>query len=319
MNPLENQTVTLADGRILGYAEYGLADGFPVLYFHGYPSSRLEARPMERIAHRRGLRILALDRPGYGLSTFQPGRRIVDWPQDVKEFAEKAGLKQFAVLGWSGGGPYAVACAYGLPRSMLSAAGAMAGSAPWRAGVQGFPKTMRLIRLAVTYIPGVFKVVSGAIVGMLKWAATSRLGTRVVDRSLKSRGNGTEDEQDDESMRPAPEQRERLFGLLFEGWAQGTGAFVQEGQLLTSQDWGFEFEDVAYDQLQLWHGTKDTRVPLEKIRYLTERLPHCTLKEYDGTGHADIVRHLEEILAELVPEGKFTERSTTLQMASTAV
>src|ERR1700761_1137663 len=97
-NGRENQTFTLPDGRVLGYAEYGLPTGFPIFFFHGFPASRLEGFPFDRMARRRGLRIISLDRPGFGLSTFQAHRRIIDWPADVEHFASRNGIQRFAVL-----------------------------------------------------------------------------------------------------------------------------------------------------------------------------------------------------------------------------
>ena len=100
-------TVTLPDGRDLAYEEYGDPAGFPVLSFHGGLSSRLDAAPADAAARDGGVRLVAPDRPGMGLSTFQPGRRLVDWPADVTSLADALGLERFAVMGWSAGGPYA--------------------------------------------------------------------------------------------------------------------------------------------------------------------------------------------------------------------
>src|SRR5690348_4059248 len=101
----------LNDGRSVGYAEFGLPTGRPVVYCHGFPASRLEAQFTHSSARKFGARIVALDRPGYGLSTFVPGRQIKDWALDVSEVADALELERFAVLGVSGGAPYALACA----------------------------------------------------------------------------------------------------------------------------------------------------------------------------------------------------------------
>ncbi len=103
---LDNQ-VQLKNGRRLGYAEIGDPRGRPVLHFHGMPSSRMEiSRPsLDEIATRLGARVLAPERPGFGLSDFWP-YRMVDWPDIVVEFAGQMGLEQFAVMGLSSGGKY---------------------------------------------------------------------------------------------------------------------------------------------------------------------------------------------------------------------
>jgi hypothetical protein len=98
----ENQKLSLPDGRVLGFAEYGSPDGYPIIFFHGWPSSRLEGRGAHKLAKQHGVRVICPDRPGFGLSTFQPGRRIADWPADVKALASHVGLSRFGILGGSG-------------------------------------------------------------------------------------------------------------------------------------------------------------------------------------------------------------------------
>jgi pimeloyl-ACP methyl ester carboxylesterase len=119
---------------------YGQPDGEPVFYFHGHPGSRLEARFARQAAAGAGLRVIALDRPGYGLSDFQPERAITDWPADVAEAADLLRIGRFSVAGASGGGPYALACAWRLPGRVTRAA-VISGVGPYR--VPGITKGMR--------------------------------------------------------------------------------------------------------------------------------------------------------------------------------
>jgi pimeloyl-ACP methyl ester carboxylesterase len=105
-------TFTLSDGRTLGFVEHGDRRGTPIFFFHGLPGSRLQRHPDESVAQRLAIRLFTFDRPGIGLSTVQPGRRILDWPRDVDEFADAQGFDRFRVLGWSAGAPYALATAY---------------------------------------------------------------------------------------------------------------------------------------------------------------------------------------------------------------
>ena len=100
----------MPDGRELAYEEYGDPDGEPVLSFHGGLSSRLDAAPAHQAALALGVRLLSPDRPGIGRSTFQPGRRLLDWPADVAALTDALGIDRFAVMGWSCGGPYAAVC-----------------------------------------------------------------------------------------------------------------------------------------------------------------------------------------------------------------
>ena len=116
-----DRTIRLRDGRRLGYAEWGDPGGRPLLYFHGWPGSRLEGRLGDEAARARGVRLIALDRPGMGLSDYQPRRTLVDWPDDVIQVAAALGLDRFAVLGISGGGPFAAACAWKLSEQLTGA------------------------------------------------------------------------------------------------------------------------------------------------------------------------------------------------------
>jgi pimeloyl-ACP methyl ester carboxylesterase len=126
---VSGQTLLLRAGRRLGYAEYGTPDGEPGFYFHGHPGSRLEAELADEASAEAGLRLIALDRPGYGLSDFQLDRTLLDWPRDVEEAADALGLERFSVLGSSGGGPYALACAHELTER-VTRAGVVSGVGP---------------------------------------------------------------------------------------------------------------------------------------------------------------------------------------------
>ena len=116
-NPTE-QRVTLKDGRTLGFAEYGDPKGEPLLEFHGCPSCRFEARSYDEAGKKLGVRVISIDRPGFGISTFVKGYRTVDWPADVIEFADALGLNRFSVAGISSGSPYALACARFIPERL---------------------------------------------------------------------------------------------------------------------------------------------------------------------------------------------------------
>ena len=121
--------IRLADDRQLRYTEYGDPQGKPIFHFHGWVSSRLEFGHNRDIAKTLGARVISVDRPGVGPSDFQPGRKILDWPDDITQLADALGIDRFAVSGWSFGGPYAAVCAYKIPHR-LTAAGIIAGIPP---------------------------------------------------------------------------------------------------------------------------------------------------------------------------------------------
>lgn len=314
--PSDSQTIFLPSGRTLGYAEYGRPTGRPLLYFHGFPASRLEAYPMHTIAARHNIRLLALDRPGFGLSTHDPERRIIDWPADVQAFAARLDLDRFAVLGGSGGGPYALACARLLPQESLTAVGVLAGATVWDRGLRtkGVPWYARL-GYVMTYWPAGLRVVSNVLVAALRWIASTGWVERRVDALLEAAAKAKEakekkkdetrslmtPEGTEEPQKPVlttAERRKKLMGFLFDGFAQGTAGFVREILLLT-RDWGFRFEDIAYRDVHIWHGSRDVNAPAEGMRRIAAQIPNCILKEYDEN-HFGMGHHLEEVLEELM-------------------
>lgn len=109
------QRATTSDGRTLAFCEWGDPSGTPVFSLHGTPGSRLSRHPDEEVYRRANARVITYDRPGYGESTRHPGRRVADVAQDVVTIADALSLGSFAVMGGSGGGPHALACAALLP------------------------------------------------------------------------------------------------------------------------------------------------------------------------------------------------------------
>src|SRR6185312_14103979 len=138
----DDRTIRLADGRVLGYREFGNPAGHPVFLFHGIPGSRCGAALVTDMVLQRGLRVIGVDRPGMGLSTFQPNRTFLDWPPDVLALADGLGLDQFGVVGNSGGAAYVAACAARFPER-LSFSGIISGMGP-----MDFPEGLN--RLALT-------------------------------------------------------------------------------------------------------------------------------------------------------------------------
>lgn len=186
---------------------------------------------------------------------------------------------------------------------MLSAVGIMAGAGPWQAGTQDVPLSSRAVYLAAKYWPGGLRGLTNVLVGTLRRGLATRPASRWIDDWLNKV------EREHERGSTIEERRKRVLRMAFEGFAQGAEGFVYETQLLT-QDWGFRFEDVAYDNIQLWHGTQDKNAPVRMVRYIVERLPHSVLREFEGESHFTLFRHLEEILSDLVPEENLPDCST---------
>jgi len=131
----KSRQIMLSDGRALGFDDFGDPDGTPVLFFHGFGSSRVVRHPDDEIATELGARVIAVDRPGIGISARQPNRRVTDYPHDIAELLDILGIERCAVVAWSGGGPYALACAWQMPER-FSVVGLISAPAPL-SGVPG--------------------------------------------------------------------------------------------------------------------------------------------------------------------------------------
>lgn len=306
---LLNQTVDLPDSRILGFAEYGDPHGYPLIFFHGFPSCRYEVWTIHSMLKRKGIRLIAPDRPGFGLSTFQPHRKIIDYASDITCLADHLELDKFAIIGASGGGPYALACAKRIPARRLLAVGLFASAGPLRVEGKGGDELMRDIRgssklfeKGVYSAPRLTNLVIKLVIGPAKWALGQKWIIKILDSRLRKSevkavmGSGADDET--EAGRPGPGE---FLSLCFkETFRQGSESMVQEARLY-ALPWGFELSEILYDKIQLYHGTQDVNAPINQIRYMVERLPHCELKEYEAD-HFGMAERVEEILDEIVTE-----------------
>ncbi|OAA56444.1 alpha/beta hydrolase fold-1 [Cordyceps fumosorosea ARSEF 2679] len=288
-NPAHNQIMKLPDGRTLGFAEYGDPRGLKtLLYFHGYPSSRVEAKALHRLAAVHSIRVLALDRPGYGLSTPQPRRQLLDWPRDVAAFADRQGLDRFAVLGASGGGPFAVVLANRCPGLLAAATAAALRVVRWLVGTRFVEQRL------------------DAWLELATRQARDKEARR-LERDPGARPSLVVGTAEEDGRRVA-ERRVALLDLLVgEPFAQGPDGAVQEARILTDDDWGFRLEEVGVP-IKIWHGAKDTNAPIEAIRYLADRLPRAELHEFAEDTHYTMGDHVEEAVLDLMGENNGEEK-----------
>jgi pimeloyl-ACP methyl ester carboxylesterase len=281
--------VTLRDGRDLGYAEFGDPAGRPVLYFHGFPGSRLEAGIAGEAARQRGVRLIGVDRPGVGLSDFQNDRSIPDWPADVCELADALGLDTFAVVGVSGGGPYALACAWKIP-DRLTTAGVVCGLGPLDGGAP--PQMMGLGRLALS-LPLQAPWLVQPLFQVAAWGIRQQSGIAVdfLAESLP--------EPDRSTLRDPP-IRDVIAASQRESARRGARGVTWEVGLY-SAPWGFRAEDVGME-VNLWHGERDAIVPVAMGRLQAAALRRCQARFYPDEGHFSLpVRRIHDILDALPP------------------
>ena len=284
------KTITLINGHRLAYAEYGDPDGQPVFFFHGMPGSRF-FRPDDEVTTRCHVRLVCVDRPGYGESTFQPGRRILDWPACIEQLANQLNLGKFDIAGHSGGGPYVAACAYALPGRVCAAA-ILSGAGPADApdGTLGMAPANRL---GISLGP----VLPWPLWQALVWAVYRRRARDPL--ADMQRGNGQRPAADDDLLR-MPEVREACIRSEIEAFRPGLRGLAWDAQLLT-RPWGFSLEDIRVPT-SLWHGTQDDQVPLAMARYVAGKIPNGKLIICENEGHLALFPHWKEILSQLVSE-----------------
>ena len=280
----EDRFLGLPDGRRLGYTEFGDPLGIPLCAFHGTPGSRFMFRLVHEPARRLGLRIIAPDRPGFGLSDYQENRTLADWADDVRALADKLGLARFGVAGISGGGPYVAACAALLPERVTAAA-LVSPVGPLHSpdGPGNLPPaqivTFRLLPRITPAMAGAFSI------GRLMFLNASDSMYRMIMRRAGPA---------DEHILLRPEVRKNLLAGVIEGLRPGVQGVVQEMKIF-AKPWNIPFEAIKAPVL-LWQGAADNNVPVAASLRLARIIPGCELFRIEGAGHYWIFDHVEEVL-----------------------
>jgi pimeloyl-ACP methyl ester carboxylesterase len=284
--------VTLPDGRRLGYADYGDPGGIPIFGLHGTPGSRRMFQLAHQTASALNIRLIAPERPGFGISCYHRGRDLTSYAGDLAHFADALGIDRFAVAGVSGGSPYAAACAALLPErvtalGLISPIGPMAGvDEPPRIGPGHYfafrlaPKLTPLMaglfgigRLAFLYAPDlIFQV-------LLSRAAPS-------DRAI---------------LRRADVRRNLLAGVA-EGCRPGVAASLQEMRIF-SRPWNVPFANIQAPAL-LWQGLGDRNVPVSAALRLGQLIPRCRISRIEGGGHYWIFDNIGNVLKDIADAAK---------------
>ena len=267
----------LPDGRALAAEEYGDPAGPPVFYFHGWPASRLEAGLLPRMP----VRLLSLDRPGYGRSSACPGRTMLDWATDVGHVADRLGLRQFHVVGLSGGGPFAAACAYAMPDRVLGVA--LVCPVPPATSLARGPTVGHLYRL------GRHPRAAHGIISILRPLLRRRILTprTLVGASLPDA---------DRAM-----LTRRTMAALGLAWREGVGRSGQgalSDAVLYARPWGFDPANIRVP-VALWYGADDSVIPRAAMAPY-EAIPNVRVHMLDNEGHYSLpLRHGAAILRRL--------------------
>ena len=283
----------LPDGRRLDLRVSGPAGGFPLVFHHGTPCAAVPIRALERAVHARGLRLVTASRPGYGDSTPQPGRSVVDAAADTAAVLAAIGADRCLIAGWSGGGPHALAC--GAQLGATAAVLVIAGVAPygtagpdWTAGmgeenIAEFSAALKGEDQLRPYLIGereqLKDVTAAGIVTSLETLLPN------VDRAMLTSEFGED---------LAANFREAVRTGV-EGWLEDDIAFTRS--------WGFGLEEISVPAM-IWQGSADLMVPFSHGQWLASHLPGASVHLEEGEGHLSVVLGaLDRMLDELVSAG----------------
>lgn len=281
------EALRLPDGRRVGYLQLGAPVGLPVLWCHGGLSCSLELGFADALARRLDVRLVAPDRPGIGASDFQPGRRLLDWPRDVETLADALDLERFTALGWSAGGPYALACGRALG-SRLERVVLLAGLAPLQS-------VRDIAQLGLATDRFLFRASPRSPrLAALPLALARMLPRPLLRRSFHSALRTTDDP---DLPHLPPHTLDALVETFCASLRPGARGTAWDYRILAGP-WGFCPEDVSAE-VQLWHGAGDRLLPPDHSERLAARLPRATLHRLPGHGHFLPQRALGAILEAL--------------------
>lgn len=260
----DTHTLRLPDGRTIAYADYGDPTGPVVLECVGTPQSRLLHPAQIELAEELGFRMIVPDRPGFGGSDPQPGRTLTDWPADAAALMDGLGVDRFAVLGGSGGGPYAVACGV-LLGERVTAVALAAPAEPAGAPAHGFVPRLDRDELRT------------------RGETIARLARDDPDALEAFFAPDLSETDRAEAAREDPATRARTLENLREAFRQGSDAYVED-HTINGSDWGHLLPRLTRPT-RIWQGDDDDNVPAEATRWLVDRIPGAELTVLAGAGH----------------------------------
>ena len=278
-DPLERwreYSLPLADGRQLGIAEFGPADGFPVLWFHGTPGARKQVPPPAvDHAFRAQVRIVSVERPGVGESTPHHYDHVIDFAADVNQVLQQLALDRVGLIGLSGGGPYVLAVCAHLPDRVVAAAvlgGVGPGSGPEQVRRGGLVPALGRAAPLLTVLREPAAVVTNTAM---------RIAVPVIDRVFDA--YMTFGPRSDRKFLARPEMRAMFLDDLVSSGRRSFRAVAYD-VVLFSRRWGFDLADIQ-TPVYLWHGDADLVIPISHGHRMAALIPNSRLSVVSGEGH----------------------------------
>jgi len=287
--------VELQGGAVVAFQEYGDANGTPVIFCHGWPSSCTMAQLTDEPARELGVRIISPDRPGISGSSLQPNRKLSDWPQVVERLTDHLGIGEFRMLAISGGAPYAYATARAMPERVLAIA-IISGAVPIVDLVdrQGLLRLYRWMLALYQRSPRLLRKLFLLARPILSLRPPVRLRPLVLKMLMLQTC-------DEESLRDSA-AFEAVFESQRRAWRESAEGVMTDAQIY-AQPWGFPIEEVRVP-VRLWHGKQDRAFSARLAEDIANRLPNCEARFVDGAGHYSLPnRYMRQILQDLIYSG----------------
>jgi pimeloyl-ACP methyl ester carboxylesterase len=282
--------IRLADGRRLAVSVSGHPAGSPVVYLHGTPGSRVGPFPRAQVLYALGVRLISFDRPGYGESDRLQSRRVADVVPDVRAIVDHLGVDQFAVLGRSGGGPHALACAALLPER-VTRAGVLVSIAPpaadgldWFAGMS--ESNIREFTTAASGPESIaaYLVPAAADIKADPMSHVSTLGPEMPEADRRVMADAV------------------IRALLAKNFAEAlrdSAAGWIDDDVAFSAPWGFNLSDIKVPVL-LWHGENDVFSPPAHARWLARKIDTAELLVLPDKAHFGALEAVPDVLSWLI-------------------
>jgi pimeloyl-ACP methyl ester carboxylesterase len=280
------------ENDVIAFEEYGDENGLPVIFCHGWPSSRTMARLTDQAARDLGIRIISPDRPGISGSSLQPDRKLIGWPPFVQRLVDSLGIDEFRLLAISGGAPYAYATATAMPERVRAIA-IVSGAIPLAdlPGSEGLLPLYRWMLALYRTRPQLLRKLFCVARPILSLRLPVRLRPLLL-KLLMLRPCDEDSLRDSAAFEAVFESQRRAW----RGSAQGVMADAQ----IYAQPWGFGMEEVRVP-VRLWHGTQDRAFSVHLAQEIARQLPNCKAHFVDGAGHYSLpIRHMREILEDLI-------------------
>jgi pimeloyl-ACP methyl ester carboxylesterase len=292
--PADTRVAVLTDWRQMSYVECGASAGAPLLFFHDAPGSRMQRHPDRGIAQRLGMRVIHLERPGYGMTSTKSKNSLRGWAADIADFADRAEIQSFSIAATGAGAPYALACAALLPQRVRRVA--LAASYVEAALLEQHTERRLRIKLWLArQAPSLLRIV------LQKNARrAARDPDLYVDRLLRRLPAS------DASVLREPAVRARTMRDLPEAYRQRTQGLRLDLDVL-ARPWNLPLDTIACP-VALWHGSADPIVPLVAAEALAQTLPRAILHRVEGGGHWLWYREWPAMLAWIATDSPAAEQ-----------